>query len=44
MLRIGRDREVMGDSVSGTLHSVLCLAAIALLGLSVAALALLTLA
>ena len=42
MVRIVRDRDVMGDNASGRLHSALCFAATALVALSVAALALLT--
>jgi Mn2+/Fe2+ NRAMP family transporter len=44
IIRIARDRDIMGDSSSGTLHSALCFSAIALVGISVAALALITLA
>ena len=44
MVRIVRDRDVMGDNASGRLHACLCFAATALVALSVAALALLTLA
>jgi hypothetical protein len=35
MVRIVRDRELMGDHASGPLHSTPCFAAIALVGLSV---------
>jgi NRAMP (natural resistance-associated macrophage protein)-like metal ion transporter len=44
LIRIARDREIMGANASETLHFILCLAALALVGVSVAALALLTLA
>ncbi|MGZ8702984.1 MAG: NRAMP family divalent metal transporter [Gaiellaceae bacterium] len=42
MVRIVRDREVMGDDASGRLHTCLCFAATALVAVSVAALAFLT--
>jgi hypothetical protein len=38
MVRIVRDREVMGEHTSGRLHSTLCFRTIGLVGLSVGAL------
>jgi hypothetical protein len=43
MVRIVRDPEVMGEHVSGRLHSALCFLTMALVGLSVGALAVATL-